>query len=154
MNDLKPHILNLSFHFRFSTKRSQSRQKLAKISHILHYSFAQKGSFILRTPAHWTLLKIYSCDTAKNLNCKNCAISIRLRTTFSQHLENKCLYIAVYLRKKKFVLETKEAFIWWELNNLFKGACCLGHAKCFKIFHFNWKFWNFNYFSEFRYFHQ
>ena len=30
----------------------------------------------------------------------HCTISRRLRTSFSKHLESKCLYIPVYLRKK------------------------------------------------------
>ena len=36
------------------------------------------------------------------------------RTAFSKQLESKCLYIPVCPRKKNFVPETQEAFIWWD----------------------------------------
>ena len=38
---------------------------------------------------------------------------------------------------------------WGRLNNFLKSAGCLGLAKCFTIFHFNWKFWKFNHFLAF-----
>ena len=39
------------------------------------------------------------------------------------------------------------------LNNFHKVAHCVGLAKCFKIFHFNWYFWKFYYFLAFWYFY-
>ena len=64
---------------------------------------------------------------------------------------------SVYLGKKINIPKTKYDFTWWvvrgwvggRLNNFFKAACCLGLVKCFTIFHFNWNFWKFNYFSAF-----
>ena len=38
---------------------------------------------------------------------------------------------------------------WGRLNSFLKAACCLDLVKCFTIFHFNWIFLKFNYFSGF-----
>ena len=106
------------FNIRFSSRKSQSQQNLAK--KITHFTiqFRSKTSLILRTSTHLTLKIIYSRNTAKfNLfhqTCfclgseKNlhCTISWRPRTPFLKHFERKCLYISVYLRKKFFVPET------------------------------------------------
>ena len=46
-------------------------------------------------------------------NILDCPMPRHPRTAFLKHLESKCLYIPVYLCTKTFVLETKEAFIWW-----------------------------------------
>ena len=68
----------------------------------------------------------------------------RSRIGFLEHLESKCLYIPVNLRSK----------ISGEgLNNFLQADHCLGLVKCFKIFHFNYNFWKFNYFLAFWYFH-
>ena len=56
------------FNFRFSSRKSQSQQKLEKRSLILQYSFAQKTSLILRTSTHLTLKIICSRNTVKNLS--------------------------------------------------------------------------------------
>ena len=40
---------------------------------------------------------------AQLFSCEFCTISKSQRTAFSKHLESKCLYIRVYLRKKIFV---------------------------------------------------
>ena len=57
------------FSFRFSIRKSQNNQKLAKKTKlILQYSFAQKTKLILRTSAHLTLKIICSRNTAKNLS--------------------------------------------------------------------------------------
>ena len=38
------------------------------------------------------------------------------------------------------------------ISSCLKVTDCSGLGKCLKIFHFNWNFWNFKYFSAFRYF--
>ena len=43
----------------------------------------------------------------------HCTISRRPRIAFLRPLESKCLYIPVNLRKKIFVPEMLEPFIWW-----------------------------------------
>ena len=123
INDSKPHIWILSFNSRFSSTKSQKQQKLAKkITHFtnLQYTFAQKISLILRTSTHSILQKLYSRNTAWKLTHFtnvagsmflvqkkhfHCTISGCPETTFSKHLETKCLYIPVYFQKKIFVQE-------------------------------------------------
>ena len=38
-------------------------------------------------------------------------------------------------------------------NNSLKATSCLGLVKCYKVFHFEWNFWKFNYFPAFQYFY-
>ena len=93
--------------FRFSSRKSQSQQKL-----ILQYSFAQKTSLILRTSTQLILKITCSHNTAKSLYdftnfpakmwCQK-IICTAPRTAFLKHVEGKCLYISVYLRKKIFI---------------------------------------------------
>ena len=70
---IRPHIpvdiIRVFFNFRFSCRKSQSQQKLAKnISPlILQYSFAQKTSPILRTLTHLTLKTICSRNTVNSV---------------------------------------------------------------------------------------
>ena len=40
------------------------------------------------------------------------------------------------------------------LNNFLKAVLYSGLAKRFALFHFNWNFWKFNYFSAFGYFYR
>ena len=110
------------FNIRFSSRKSQSQQKLAK--KITHFTiqFRSKTSLILRTstpldiensilPQHsqkpfWFNLFHQTCfclGSEKNLHC---TIYWRPRTPFLKHFERKCLHISVYLRKKFFVPET------------------------------------------------
>ena len=86
----------------------------------------------------------------------HCTISRHPRTALSKHFESKCLYISVYLRKKRFFPsggvrgrggEGEEGRI------IYLRWLPLGLVKCFTIFHFTWNVWKFNYFSAFRYFH-
>ena len=99
--------------FRFSSRKSQSQQKLEERSLILQYSFAQKTSLILRTSTHLTSKIICSRNTTKYLSFnlvseKTFALSHFLtgKSAFLKHFESKCLYISAYLRKKMFVPET------------------------------------------------
>ena len=56
------------FNFRFSSRKSQSQQKLArKITHFIIQSFSNT-SLILRNSTHLTLEIICSCKSAKNLS--------------------------------------------------------------------------------------
>ena len=54
--------------FRFSNRKSQSQQKLAKKITILKYIFPQKTSLILRIPTNLTLTTNYYSNTAKTLS--------------------------------------------------------------------------------------
>ena len=78
------------FNFRFSSRKSQSQQKLAKRPLILQYSFAQKTLLILRTSTHLTLQIICSRNTAKNFsNFKDCLADMFLLGV----RENSCTVI-------------------------------------------------------------
>ena len=80
-------------------------------------------------------------------------------TTFLKHFESKCLYISVYL-SKNFLFQRRRKILSGgmkhgeRLNNFLKAAPCLSLVNFFAIFHFDWHFSKFYYFSVFRYFHQ
>ena len=83
VNDSKSHIWILSFNSRFSSRKSQSQQKLAiKITHFTTQYCSKKVT-------HFT-----------NLNSLNTiTISRCTRTAFLNHLERECLYISGNLCK-------------------------------------------------------
>ena len=139
-----------------------------KLSLILQCSIAQKTWLILRNWTYLTLKKICSCNTSKNLSetfqqicfrpvsekifavhhfstLKNCIILQVLWSTL--HSWSKYLYIFTYLLKKiLFERRSKWRVGRKRLNSLWKTeALCLGLAKWFTIFPFNWNFWKFNY---------
>ena len=111
------------FIFRFSSRKSQSQQKLAK--KITHFTIQFRSKNLI----HFTNLN--SLDIENNMLPQHsqkcfwlykfsskhvpvwyqkkhlgCTISWRQRTAFLKHFESKCLYISVYLRKKIFVPKT------------------------------------------------
>ena len=57
----------------------------------------------------------------------------------------------VFIFVQTFQLTSSEFFL---ISEFLKAARCLGLAKCFTIFRFNWNFLKFNYFSAFRYFYR
>ena len=108
------------FNFRFSSRKSQSQQKLAK--KITHFTiqfrsknlthFTNLNSFEIENnmlPKHsqktFSVYKFSSKHVSVWCQKKHlhCTISWRPRTAFLKHFESKCLYISVYLRKKIFV---------------------------------------------------
>ena len=105
--------------FRFSSRESQSQQKLAK--KITHFTI-QFPSTILWTSIHLKLKMIPSHNTVKSLSdftnfpadmfvsCQkkylHCTLSWRPIIAFLKHFESKCLYISIYLLMKMFLLET------------------------------------------------
>ena len=66
---------------------------------------------------------------------------------------NICIFLHISVRKYLFQRRRK-LLTGRGLNNFLKSTCALAFVKYFKIFHFNWNFWKFQYFSAFRYFHQ
>ena len=109
---LKPHIWSLTS-FRFSGRKSQSQQKLAK--KITHFTVQVS----LKKPFHFTNLN--SLNIIKNTlpqHCwkhvsgwcqkktLHCTIYRHPRTAFSKQLESKWQYIPVNLCSKIFVPET------------------------------------------------
>ena len=88
----------------------------------------------------------------------HCTISWCPRTTFLKHFESKYLGIFLYI-SLSFLFQRCSNILsagWWvggRLNNFLKVTCSLDLIKCYSIFHFNWNFRKFNYFSAFQYFH-
>ena len=105
--------------FRFSSRKSQSQQKLAK--KITHFTM-QFRSTILQTSTHLTLKMISSRNSQKSFwLCKfssrhvsvwcqkkylHCTLSWRPIIAFLKHFESKCLYISKHPLMKIFLLET------------------------------------------------
>ena len=122
-----PHVtvdlIKVFVYSRFSSRKSQSQWKLAKIIPHLQYSFPPKKM------THFTNLNFF--DIENNMLPKHSqkafsvykfsgkhvsvwsqrkhlfsTISWRPRTTFLKNFESKFLHISVYLPKKSFVLKT------------------------------------------------
>ena len=121
LNDLKPHTWNLSNNFRFSGRKSQSQEKLAK--RITHFTvrfrsknlthFTKLNSLSIRknilsqhSQKHYSLYKFSSKHVFGWCQKKHFHWKWRPRTAFPKHLERKCVYVPVNLRKKMFVSET------------------------------------------------
>ena len=108
-----------SLNFRFSSRKSQSQQNLAK--KISHFTIKFRST-ILRTSTHLTLKIISSRSTVKSLCdfanfprhvsvwCQkkylHCSHSWLPIIVFLKHFEINCLYISIYLLMKIFLLET------------------------------------------------
>ena len=110
--------------FRFSGRKSQSQQKLT-IQFTIHFyntvspkklhSFYESQltqHFKKYTPVTQPKTELTVEISSKHVSgwCQkkhlHCTVFTRPRTTFSKHLESKCLYIPVNIRKKIFVSET------------------------------------------------
>ena len=107
------YIWSLSINFRYFGRKTQRQQKLAtNITHFTkHFCFKNITHFTtlnsVNSPlqhsqklTHFTnfLAKIFLVGVKKKHF--HCTIPRRPRTAFSKHLESKCLYILVDLRKK------------------------------------------------------
>ena len=105
INNLKPHIWSLSINFRFSGRKSQSQQKLAK--KVTHFTIQFRSKNI----PHFTNL-----STAKNPNslykfcskyvfglCQkkhlHCTISRRPRTAFLKHFQTSEILLFMSVQK-------------------------------------------------------
>ena len=117
-NWFKTSFWSLSFNFRFSSRKFQSQQKLAKKDDSFYNTVSLKkpqlfykrqltyhGKNLL--PQNPLILQIFHQTNSwlvleKTLHC---TISRRPRTAFSKQLESKCLYFSVYLLKRIFVPE-------------------------------------------------
>ena len=116
-------IIGIFLDFRFSSRKSQSQQKLPK--KITHFSirfnskhlpyFINLNSLDIENnilPKHnkkpFSLYKFSSKHISVWCQKKNLqwTISWHPRTAFFKHFESKCLYISVYLFKKIFVPKT------------------------------------------------
>ena len=169
-------IVRVFFIPEFVAENLKANKNQRKRSLILQYSFAQKTSLILRISTLLKLKIICSQNTAKKLSqftnfpanmflfgvrkniCTAPFPDAQELLSWSTLKANVCIFLYICLRK--FLFQRLSKILsggmggWWRLNNFLKAARCLGLVKCFTIFHFNWNFSKFNYFSVFRYFHQ
>ena len=83
--------------FRFSSRKSQSQQHLAKRSPILQDSFNRKTSVFLRTLTHLTLKIICSRNTAKNI-CITPFLDAQERNFWSTLKANVCIFLYISVR--------------------------------------------------------
>ena len=155
------HYQSFFFNFRFSSRKSQSKQKLVKKSLVLQYSFAQKASLILWTSTHLTLKLTCSRKRAKRLSHftnfpENMFLfSVEKNICTKPFLDGQELhwstwgtlkanvYIFQYISGERFLFQRRSTILsgecWFSLrwNNFLDLAHCLGLAKFFTIFHFS-----------------
>ena len=111
------------FNFRFSSRNSQSQQKLGKkvtyftiqfrsknLTHLtkLNSLDIENNTLLQHSQKPFSLYRFLSKYISVWCRKKHlhCTIFWRPRTVFLKHFECKCLYIYAYLRKKTFVPET------------------------------------------------
>ena len=164
-------IIRVFFNFRFFSRESQSQQKLPKKATHFTIQFRSKN-LIIWTSTHLTLKIICCCNTAKNLSefTKNFPANMFLFGVRKNHLHstvcwcpklhywstlktNVRLFLHISVRKDVVRFSLIGGWVGGKLNNFIKGARFLGLVKCVTIFHFNWNFCKFNYFSAFWYFY-
>ena len=129
-----------SFHHILSLKKPRSFYEGQLTQHCEKYTPITQPKALLR---EFSSKHVLDCSQKKNLHC---TISRRPRIAFSKHLQRKCLDFLVYLRKEILFWRRRKLSFGGGLNNFLKTAHCLDLGKCFKVFHFNWILWKFNYF--------
>ena len=168
------------FNFRFSSRKSQSQQKLAKkITH--HIQITSKKVHIQFWSKSLTLFTdLNSLDIENNMLpqhsqkpfslykfsgrhvfvwCQkkylHCTLSWRPRTAFLMNLQMSVyFYISPYKNicfQRCSKILSEGGWVAGRLNNFLKAVHILCLEKYFTMFYFNWNFWKFNYFSAFRY---
>ena len=130
------HDQNFFFNFIFSSRKSQSQQKLVKkITHftiqfrlkiLVHFmnlnldlNDIENNTLPQRSQKLFSLYKfsrkyVSALSQKKDLQILCSAISWRPRTALLKHIERKCLHISINLCKKLFVPEKQYDFIQWE----------------------------------------
>ena len=132
----------LLFNFRFSSRKSQTQQKLAKkISHFtiqfrsknvtdptnLDSIGIENNMFSQYSQKSFWHYKFSSKDASAWYQRKHlhCIISWRSRTAFLKYFESKCLHISVYLRNN-FFFQRRSNILSDESGLLGRGAGCVG----------------------------
>ena len=122
------HQQRVFFNFRFSSRKSQSQQKLTKkVTYFTIQFHSNNLTHFTKRYLHYT-------------------ISWLPRTALLKHFESKSLYISVYHCKNILSGAGKP-------NNFLNEAGCLGLLTYLAIFLVNWNFWELNYLLESRYLH-
>ena len=104
-------IIKVFSYSRFSSKKSQSQQKLEKnLTHFTNFNSLDIENNMLSKHSQkpFSLYKLSNKHVSVWCQKKHlhCAISWRPRTAFLKHYESKCLCISAYLPKKVFVPKT------------------------------------------------
>ena len=153
-------IIRVFFNFRFFSRKSQSQQKknLQKRSHVLQYSFAQKAHSFYEHQLTWHWKQYAPATQPKPFWFYKFSentftapfLDAQELHSWSTLKANACIFLYISLRKFLFQRRSKvlsgKRWDGGRLNNFLKVVRCLGLAKYFKIFRFNWYFWKFNYF--------
>ena len=126
-------IIRAFFNFRFSSTKSQSRQKLAKKITYYATQFCSKNltrftdlnsldiennMLLQHNHKPFSLYKFFSRHISVWCQKKHlhCTIYRRPKTVFLKHFECKCLYISVYPRKK--TISQRRSKIWTSMVRL------------------------------------
>ena len=134
-------IWSLSFNFRFSSKKFQRQQKLAK--KITHFTIQ-----FLSNLTYFTNLN------SLNILKKHTAVT-QPKTYSLYKISHKLVFQTpknYIFRKKMFVPETQKLLPDEKgggANNFLEATRCFGLVKYFKTFHFNRNFWKFKYIPAF-----
>ena len=160
------HHQRFFYNFRISSRKSKSRQKLEKKSHILQYSFAKKTTLKLNSldiennmlPKHrlkpFWLYKFSSKNVSvwcqKNI-CTTPFLNAQELHFWGTLKANVCIFLYISLKNNLFprrskVLSGRGWYGGW-LNKSLKAVCCLGLGRYFTIFYNLWKFNNFYHFD-------
>ena len=145
------------FNFRFSSRKFQSRQKThftkltsLGIANNMLPQHSQKDFWIYKFSSK------HVSNVRKNI-CTAPFVDTQELHSGSTLSENVFIFLYISLIKCLFQRPSKVLSSWgWDgrrLNNFLKATRCLALAKCFTFFHFNWKFWKFNYLVAFQYFY-
>ena len=147
------------------SRRSQSQQKVSKPTETSKKEHTFYNTLLLKKlhsfyepqltwqwkryapvtkPKTFLTLQIFSKHVFVWYQKKLFVLHLHSRSTLKT---NFCIFLYIFLRKIWFQRRSKFLSVmgWFgggRLNNFLKADCCLGLAKCFTIFHFNWYFWN------------
>ena len=149
--------------FRFSSRNSQSQQKLAKkvthfikqfcsksLTHFTNFNSPHIENNILpqHSPKPLWLYKFSSQNAFGWCQKKHlrCTIFLCTINAFLKHFESKCLLLYISVRKIcvqrqiKVYLMVCGGWVLGRLDNFLNATPYLGLVKCFTIFQFNWNF--------------
>ena len=156
-NFLRMFLWTSSEFFRFSSRKSQSQEKLAKkITHFskrfnsnyltcfINLNSLDIGNNIL--PKHnkkrSSLYKFSSKHVSVWCQKKNCnGPFLDTQELYSSSISKANVCILQYISLRKFLYQRRSKILsggiggWWRLNNVLKAAHCLDLVKCFTIFH-------------------
>ena len=152
--------------FRFSSRKSQSQQKLPKkITHFsIRFNSKHLAYFInlnsldtennilpkhIKNLSHFTNfpVNIFLFGVRKKI-CNGPFLDTQELHSSSTLKANVCIFLYISLRKSLFQRRSKilsgRIRGGSRLSNFLKAAHCLDLVKCFIIFHLNLRFWKFN----------